>query len=72
MAVDELKIINIYSFQNLWSKLDERDKELFYFDMEDVDWSLFIKHSMLGLRTYLMKEDPKNIPAAQIRFQRLL
>lgn len=56
--------------QNLWSKLEPKDKELFYFDMNDVDWSLFIKESMYGIRTYLMKEDPKNIPAALKRFQK--
>lgn len=38
--------------------------------MDSVDWSLFIKQSMYGIRTYLMKEDPKNIPVAQTRFKR--
>lgn len=44
--------------------MDEKDKEIFYFDMETVDWDVFIQQSMYGIRTYLMKEDPKNIPAA--------
>lgn len=38
--------------------------------MEAVDWTEFIQNSMFGIRTYLMKEDPKNIPAAKRRFQR--
>lgn len=58
------------TFQNLWSKLDDKDKEIFYFDMDAVNWPLFIKQSMFGIRTYLMKEDPKNIPEAHKRFQR--
>lgn len=56
--------------QNLWEKMDEKDKEIFYFDMEQVDWSLFIQQSMFGIRTYLMKEDPKTIPAAVKRMNK--
>lgn len=50
--------------------MDDRDKEIFYFDMEDVDWNEFLKRGMNGIRQYLMKEDPKDIPAARKRFQR--
>lgn len=38
--------------------------------MDAVNWPVFIEKSMYGIRTYLMKEDPKNIPAARKRFQR--
>lgn len=50
--------------------MDEKDKEIFYFDMERVDWDVFIQQSMYGIRTYLMKEDPKNIPAAVKRMNK--
>lgn len=50
--------------------MDERDKELFYSDMESIDWATFLRGSMLGLRKHLMKEDPKNIPEAKKRMQR--
>lgn len=63
-----LKVIE--TFQNLWEKLDDKDKEIFYFDMDTVNWPLFIEQSMFGIRTYLMKEDPKNIPQAVKRLQR--
>ena len=53
-------------------KLDDKDKELFFFDMDSVDWSLFFKESILGIRKYLMKEDPKTIPQAVQRLQRFV
>lgn len=59
-----------FFLQNLYEKLDDKDKELFYFDMEQLNWRDFIGQSMLGIRTYLMKEDPKNIPEARKRFHR--
>ena len=50
--------------------MDDRDKEIFYFDMDTVDWDVFLKSSLYGLRTYLMKENPKTIPEARVRLQR--
>lgn len=58
--------------QQLWNKLTPKDKELFFFDMSDLDWSNVIKMSILGIRTYLMKEDPSTIPAALKRSQRFV
>ena len=50
--------------------MDERDKELFFFDMSVVEWPSFILNSIYGIRTYLMKEDPKTIPRAIKRLNR--
>lgn len=56
---------------NLWMKLDPKDKELFFFDMASIDWPVFFKETFYGIRTYLMKEDPKTIPAAAARLKKL-
>lgn len=56
--------------KNLWNKLTPKDKELFFFNMDDIEWSHAIKMSMHGIRTYVMKEDPSTIPAALKRTQR--
>lgn len=56
--------------QQLWSKLTPQDQEMFFFNMADLNWSEVINMSMFGIRTYLMKEDPSNIPQALKRTQR--
>jgi alcohol-forming fatty acyl-CoA reductase len=56
--------------QALWKKLDPRDQELFFFDVDRINWRKFVNESFMGIRTYLLKEDPKNIPAALKRFKR--
>lgn len=60
-----------HNVENLWRKLDIKDKELFYFDMADMDWPSFFVDSIFGIRTYLMKEDPKTIPDAVKRLKRM-
>lgn len=57
--------------QQLWHKLTPQDQQLFFFDMAQINWSEVINMSIFGIRTYLMKEDPNNIPEALKRTQRL-
>lgn len=56
--------------QKLWSSLDPDDQKLFFFNMSDIEWSEVIDMSILGIRTYLMKEDPSTIPYALKRTAR--
>lgn len=56
--------------QRLWQRMDEADRRIFFFDMDDLDWESNLKAGILGLRTYLMKDDPATIPSAQIRQRR--
>jgi len=57
--------------QQLWNKLTPQDQQLFFFNMAELNWSEVISMSIFGIRTYLMKEDPNNIPEALKRTQRL-
>lgn len=54
----------------LWQRLDSRDKDMFFFDMDKVNWNDYLKESMLGMRYYLMKDDPSTIPDAIKRMQK--
>lgn len=38
--------------------------------MNEIEWDGFTKESMLGIRTYLMKDDPKTIPDSIKRMKR--
>ncbi|KAG5673693.1 hypothetical protein PVAND_003716 [Polypedilum vanderplanki] len=60
-----------HNVENLWRKLDIKDKELFFFDMNDIEWPMFFVESIYGIRTYLMKEDPKTIPEACKRLKKM-
>uniref|UniRef100_A0A336L0D6 Fatty acyl-CoA reductase n=1 Tax=Culicoides sonorensis TaxID=179676 RepID=A0A336L0D6_CULSO len=55
----------------LWKKLDPKDKQIFYFDMNDLDWNEFTRESIHGIRQYLMKDDPSTIPDAIKRMKNL-
>lgn len=58
--------------QRLWHRLSDADRRMFFFNMEEIDWDAFLKDSIYGLRTYLMKDDPSTIEAARKRSQRLV
>lgn len=56
--------------QRLWAKLDADDRNLFHFNMDDINWPEALNGSILGIRHYLLKEDPASIPDALLRAKR--
>lgn len=54
----------------LWETLDNRDKEIFNFDINQISWEYFSQAHCLGLRVYLVKDDLKTLPAARKKWER--
>lgn len=46
------------------------DKETFFFDIRNLNWSYFWENHVLGCRKYILKEDPSTIPAARKSLRR--
>ncbi|KAI9579192.1 hypothetical protein GQX74_004664 [Glossina fuscipes] len=61
----------IDNVQDLWNSLSERDKELFYFDMDQLDWDRFLQQYLLGVRQYLLKDPIETRSEALSRWNRL-
>ncbi|XP_031638474.1 putative fatty acyl-CoA reductase CG5065 [Contarinia nasturtii] len=76
-----LKVLQYYTTKNWTFKnekflrmkdnMSEKDKEIFYFSVEDVDWNAYIGHYILGARHYLLKEKPETLPKARTLLRRL-
>ena len=49
----------------LAQSLTEEDRNLFYFQLDTVDWSSFMEDYILGIRKYLLKQDPSTIPTCR-------
>lgn len=54
----------------LWHNLSKKDKELFFFDMKQLDWDLFLQHYFRGIRQYLLKDPLDTIPEALNRWNK--
>ncbi|XP_075233045.1 fatty acyl-CoA reductase wat-like isoform X1 [Lycorma delicatula] len=53
--------------QDLWKSLDQKDKEIFPFNVEDINWEEYFYNYMRGIRQYLLKDDLSTVPAAKKR-----
>lgn len=51
----------------LFEKMDERDKKLFNFDMEKINWQQYVHDNVTGIRVILMKDPLSTIPQAKQR-----
>lgn len=56
--------------QKLWENLNADDKKLFYFDLSSLDWEVYIKEYMKGMRVYLFKDDLSNAAEARKKWRR--
>lgn len=45
--------------------LSEADRNIFYFDVRQINWNTYIGTYVAGARRYILKDDPSTLPAAR-------
>ena len=55
---------------NLWNSLSETDKQIFKFDIGNLDWNEYMNHFYEGCYRYHLKEDLTIVDAAKKRYAR--
>jgi fatty acyl-CoA reductase len=48
----------------MWNELSEDDRKIFNFNFSDLNWDQFISQGLMGVRTFVLKDDPKKLPEA--------
>lgn len=59
------------NFEALNDTLSPEDKRRFMIDVRKIDWPNYMKDYVLGVRHYLLKEDPSTIEAARFKLDML-
>ncbi|KOB61595.1 Fatty-acyl CoA reductase 1, partial [Operophtera brumata] len=54
---------------SLRSRIKEQDKDLFYYDIENINWRVFFLNACLGAKRYLLKEMEEDMPKAKAHFK---
>ena len=57
-------------FLEINETLSEDDREKFLCDVRRIHWPTYIETFILGVRKFLLKEDPSTLPKARARLQR--
>lgn len=55
--------------RSLLSTLSPEDKELFYFDLTQLNWKEYLKAYVAGIRLFLLKENESTLPMARKRYK---
>ncbi|XP_074601051.1 putative fatty acyl-CoA reductase CG5065 [Brevipalpus obovatus] len=59
------------NFVGLMRSLNEDDQKIFYINIGDISWFDYMENYVLGVRRFLLREDPSTLPEARIRLKRL-
>lgn len=50
--------------QKMWNKMSEDDREIFDFNIRNLNWDKYLGEGLMGVRTFVLKDDPKKLPEA--------
>lgn len=64
-------IYRVENFKNLNEHLTTEDKRRFFIDVKQINWPTYMENFVLGVRHYLLKEDPATIDTAKFRLDLL-
>ena len=56
--------------RNLITHMSERDREIFYSDLKNLNWDEFHKAYFKGIRVYLIKDPLETLEAAKKKWNR--
>lgn len=59
------------NFLGLLQSMSEEEKEIFDFDLRNIDYSEYLDNIVFNIRTNLLKESPSSIPEARSRMEKL-
>ena len=54
----------------LWDRMNSIDREKFYFNLQNLDWTQYFYHHVRGIRFFILKDPPDTIKNAIIRSNR--
>lgn len=50
--------------------LSPKDREIFVFDVRNINWDKYVERYVLGFREFLFKQRPESLPASRKRMVR--
>ncbi|XP_020291375.1 putative fatty acyl-CoA reductase CG5065 [Pseudomyrmex gracilis] len=53
------------NIRQLSEQLSPEDRETFMFDVKQINWPLYLEQYILGIRQFILKENPDTLPAAR-------
>lgn len=53
------------NIRQLSEQLSPEDRETFMFDVKQINWPSYLEHYILGIRQFILKENPDTLPAAR-------
>ncbi|EFX77101.1 hypothetical protein DAPPUDRAFT_54566 [Daphnia pulex] len=49
----------------IWSKMSAKDRQIFYFNVRDINWRAYFETYILGTRRFILKDDISTLPEAK-------
>ena len=55
--------------QSLLEQLTPEDRNIFYFDIKQLNWASYLERCVMGVRQFILKDDLSTLPEARKRYK---
>lgn len=56
--------------RNLLTEMSQKDRQTFQFDISVIDWDKYLENYVLGIREFLLKQNPKSLSSCRRKMSR--
>ncbi|GFG36354.1 hypothetical protein Cfor_05961 [Coptotermes formosanus] len=57
------------NMRSLLAKLTPEDRDIFSFDIKQINWNKYLENCVMGVRIYILKDDLSTVPQARKRYK---
>ena len=55
--------------RSLLEQLTPIDRDIFYFDIKQLNWASYLERCVRGVRQYILRDNPSTLPKARKRYK---
>lgn len=56
--------------EKLWNRVNPADRQIFNFNIEDLNWKKYNEHLIPGMRTYIIKDSWDTLAQGQAKYKK--
>lgn len=54
----------------LWGRINPADREIFDFNLDNLDWESYLKYLFLGMRVYVLNDPIETVEKGRVKYKK--
>lgn len=54
----------------LWGRINPADREMFDFNLDNLDWESYLNHMVAGMRVYVLNDPMETVEKGRVKYKK--